>query len=260
MSNSDINLHVMANAAIYQFAQGYLNKRGWFASLDGVPRNQDGFVPWITYPAFRQLARIVKPDWRVFEYGCGGSSLWWAKHTKEVFSVEHDAAWAARIAAQAPPNLKIAVCAAGEACSLERQDAVAKFIAHPPELPLSPVHEHNVMHGLVTEPFVAYATEIVEHPRESFDVVVVDGMARVLSAWLAARYVKPDGVIVFDNADRWQYNSGYRLLSKMGFKRIDFYGPGPVNRLEWCTSLFVRDLNIFAENIDSPPADNDMGW
>jgi hypothetical protein len=46
----------------------------------------------------------------------------------------------------------------------------------------------------------------------------------------------------------------------MGFKRIDFYGPGPVNRLEWCTSLFVRDLNVFADNIESPPGDNDMGW
>jgi hypothetical protein len=260
MSTNDIGLHVLANTAIYQFAQGYLAKRGWFDSLEGMPRDQNGFIPMITYPSFRQLARIVKPEWRVFEYGCGGSSLWWAANVKEVISVEHDAAWASRIAADAPPNLKVIARTAGEACSLERQDAVAKFLAHPPELPLSHKDSHNVMHGLVTEPFVAYATEIVEHPRESFDAIVVDGMARVMCAWLATRYLKPDGVIVFDNSDRWQYNAAYRLLSKMGFKRIDFYGPGPMNRVEWCTSFFVRSLDVFGDNIESPKGDNDIGW
>ena len=33
------------------------------------------------------------------------------------------------------------------------------------------------------------------------------------------------------------------------------YGPGPVNRQEWCTSLFVRDLNVFQDSIDSPQGD-----
>jgi hypothetical protein len=255
-----LDVHSKLNAAIYQFAQGYLAKRGWFSSLDGVPRNQDGYVPWITYPAFRQLARIVRPDWRVFEYGCGGSSLWWASQVEQVFSVEHDAVWAARIAAAAPPNLKIVTRVSGEECSLERQDSVAKFMAHPPELPLSPFPEHNVMHGLTAKEFIAYATEITGHPRESFDAIVVDGMARTLCAWMAPRYLKPDGIIVFDNTDRWQYNSAYRILSKMGFRRIDFYGPGPVNRIEWCTSIFARDLNAFAANVESPPGDSDIGW
>jgi SAM-dependent methyltransferase len=255
-----IDEHARINTLIYQFAQQYLEKRGWFESLDGVPRNKNGLVPWITYPAFRQLERIVKPGARVFEYGCGGSSLWWASHAAEVISVEHDAAWAARVAENAPANLKVVTRVRDETCAEERQAAVAPFFADPPELPLSHDERHNVMHGLMNPEFVAYATEIMEHEPESFDVVIVDGMARALSAWLAAKYVKPGGIIVFDNSDRWQYNGAFRHLNAAGFRRVDFYGPGPVNRLEWCTSLFVRDLEVFADNIDSPQGDCDLGW
>lgn len=256
----NITDHAQVNGAIYQFAQQYLEKRGWFASLDGVPRNKDGAVPWITYPAFRQLQRVIKPNFKVFEYGCGSSSLWWAANAAEVTSVEHDAAWAERVAKTAPANLKIVTRVMGEACPDARRAEVAKFFAEPPELPVSKSVEHNIMHGLLCEEFTAYATEITAFDRASFDVVVVDGMARTLTAWLAAKYVKPTGIIVFDNADRWQYNGAYRMLNAAGFRRIDYYGPGPVNRLEWCTSLFVKDINVFQNSIDSPPGDCDLGW
>jgi len=252
--------HAQANASLYEFAQKYLEKRGWFESLDGVPRNKDGIVPFITYPAFRQLERVIKPNSKVFEYGCGGSSLWWAAHAAEVTSVEHNADWASWVSKSAPANLKIITREMDEACAPERREAVAKFFAEEPDLPISPKHEHNIMHGLLCEEFVAYATEITAFKRASLDIVVVDGMARALSAWLAAQYVKPDGIIVFDNSDRWQYNSAYQMLSAAGFRRIDYYGPGPVNRQEWCTSLFVKDLDVFRDSIDSPKGDCDLGW
>ncbi|HEV2533525.1 hypothetical protein [Phenylobacterium sp.] len=260
MPSLDLDYHSRLNGLIYQFAQKYLRKRGWFESLDGVPRNLDGPVPWITYPAFRQLERIVRPDWKVFEFGCGGSSVWWAGKAGQVFAVEHNATWARNVANIAPPNLKVIVRDIGEECSPARKAAVQPFFDAPPEMPLSPYREHNIEHGLICDEFVAYATEIVEHEPESFDVVVVDGMARALTAWLAARYVKPSGIIVFDNADRRHYNGAYRLLHDAGFRRIDFYGPGPVNRWEWCTALFVKDLTVFADNIESPPGDSDLSW
>jgi hypothetical protein len=252
--------HARVNTLLYQFGQTYLEKRGWFESLDGIPRNKEGLVPYITYPAYRQLERLIRPGSRVFEYGCGASSLWWASRAAEVISVEHDAAWAARVTESAPANLTILTRVMDEPCSEERQAAAAGFFADPPELPVSPNHEHNIMHGLLNVEFTAYATEITAYEPASFDLIMVDGMARALTAWLAARYVKPDGIIVFDNTDRWQYNGAYRMLAAAGFRRIDYYGPGPINRQEWCTSLFVRDLDVFQASIDSPQGDCDLGW
>lgn len=256
----NIDEQAAVNADIYRFAQGYLQKRGWFESLGGIPRNNEGVVPWITYPAYLQLKRIIRPDFKVFEYGCGGSSLWWANNVAAVTSVEHDKAWGENVSNAAQPNLKVIVREMGEAADAERIAAVAPFFAAPPELPLSHSEEHNIMHGLISETFIAYATEIMAFPKEHFDVIVVDGMARALSAWMAIPYLKPGGIIVFDNSDRWQYNGAYRMLSAAGFRRIDYYGPGPVNKIEWCTSLFVRDLNVFDASIDSPHGDCDLGW
>src|SRR5580704_8267998 len=133
MSASNTAEHVRVNALVYQFANTYLEKRGWFESLDGIPRNKDGLVPWITYPAFRQLQRIVQPGAKVFEYGCGGSSHWWASCAAEVTSVEHDAVWAARVAETAPANLKIITRVMDESCAKKRQALVADFFASPPE-------------------------------------------------------------------------------------------------------------------------------
>jgi SAM-dependent methyltransferase len=256
----DLEVSAQINRALYEFAQGYLAKRGWLESLDGVPRNREGFVPWITYPAFRQIERIVKPDWRVFEYGCGASSYWWAVRAGEVFSVEHDAAWAARVASAAPANLRITTQAQDAPATPEQEDLVAKFFADPPDLPLSPFPEHNQQQGLLQAEFVAYATMIADHPRKSFDAIVIDGMARALCAWLAPLYLKPGGIVIFDNADRWQYNGAFRSLARAGFRRLDFYGPGPVSRDEWCTAIFARSLDVFADNIDSPKGDSDLYW
>lgn len=178
----------------------------------------------------------------------------------EITSVEHVRAWGEKAIEQAPPNLKVIIREMNSAVGEDRQAAVAPFFADPPDLPLSHSEDHNLLHGLLSKEFVAYATEIMAFPKAHFDVIVIDGMARTLSAWLAIRHLKPGGFILFDNTDRWQYNGAYRLLAAAGFRRIDYYGPGPVNKIEWCTSIFVRDLNVFDSSIDSPPGDCDLGW
>jgi len=177
-----------------------------------------------------------------------------------VVSVEHDAAWAARVAAEKPPNLTLVVREIDAPLDQESAAALEPFFAANPELPLSPDRAHNIMHGLLCREFVAYAAELIRFPPGTFDVIVVDGMARSLTAWLAGQYVKPGGFVLFDNSDRWQYNAGFRALAAQSFRRIDYYGPGPVNVIEWCTSIFAKSLEAFHEAIDSPPGDNDLGW
>lgn len=50
-------------------------------------------LPWFTYPAIHFLNRRITPELRLFEYGSGCSTLWFAERVKEVVSVEHDSAW-----------------------------------------------------------------------------------------------------------------------------------------------------------------------
>jgi len=244
------------------YADLYLRRKGWQRSValrESV--GPDGPVPWITFPALMMLERIVEPHYKVFEYGCGNSSLWWSRRVSSVVSVEHDEAWAARIARIAPPNLTIVVRRLGENASPELAAHADAFFSRNPDLPVSGDLHHDLEHGLICREFVAYATEIARHGKGHFDVVVVDGMARVLTAWMAANFVKDDGIILFDNSDRWQYNSGFAALAERGFRRVDFYGTGPVNPFESCTSIFARNLDWAARNTVIPPGQiSQLGW
>lgn len=216
----------------------YLDAYGWQTSKRAMrPIDEHGSpIPWITYPALTVLRTIVQPHNRVFEYGCGNSSLWWAAHARNVISVEHNAEWAAKIASQAPSNLTVLLRPLQQ--QEPKQEIVESFLARKPDLPLCGSHALDIEHGLLSEGFSGYATEITKH--EPFDIIVIDGMARSLCSWVAPQYLAPDGIIVFDNADRWQYNAGYLALAELGFGRVDFWGPGPVNSDPWCTSIFYR--------------------
>ena len=64
-------------------------------------------IPWYTYPAIEYLSQLDARELSVFEFGTGSSSLFWAARARQVFAVENDPAWHARIAAQRPPNLQL---------------------------------------------------------------------------------------------------------------------------------------------------------
>jgi len=50
-------------------------------------------VPWYTYPAIEYLLQFDLSNKSVFEWGSGGSSLFFSKRAKNVCSVENDSKW-----------------------------------------------------------------------------------------------------------------------------------------------------------------------
>lgn len=187
--------------------EGELRDSGWFRSrAAGLPVDAAGApLPWYTYGAIRFLAGRIDPGWRVFEYGSGNSTLWWAARVARVVSCEHDAAWHARLRPQLPAHVEY------RHVGLER-----------PEI---------------------YAAGAAEFPGQ-FEVIVLDGRERVACARHAVLGLAPGGVIVWDNSDRDEYRPGYEWLAAAGFRRLDFWGLGPINTYGWCTSVFYRAENV----------------
>lgn len=83
-----------------------LRVSGWLRSAKvGRPVTAEGLpLPWYTYGAIHFLEDRLQPGIRVFEFGCGQSTLWFAARTAQVVSVEHDARWHGDISAGAPSN------------------------------------------------------------------------------------------------------------------------------------------------------------
>jgi hypothetical protein len=72
-----------------------VEKHGYGRTLgEKVPVAADGSpIPWYTYPAVEFFGQLDARGLRIFEFGSGHSSLFWAHKGAEVFAVEHDRAW-----------------------------------------------------------------------------------------------------------------------------------------------------------------------
>ncbi len=187
---------------------GALKEDGWFRSfIEKAPVDADGNpLPWITYPAIEFLKNRIRSEMSVFEYGCGNSTLWWASKVKEVISVQHENDWYQKIATIKPENV-----------TLYRVDL---------------------------ENGGTYSKKISEF-KNRFDIVVIDGRDRVNCAKNSLQALKPDGVIIWDNSARLEYQEGYEFLLKNGFRKIEFIGMCPVVNIKTETAVFYRDKNTF---------------
>lgn len=194
-------------AAYSLLTQGPLREDGWLRSFrEGSPVDATGRpVPWLSYPAIEFLAARVRPEWRVFEYGAGASTRWWAGRVAEVSSVEHDREWYERVKDGLPA--------------------------------------HVTLRHVPLEYGGDYARSAAAHPGR-FDVVVIDGRDRVNCARAALTALSPAGVIVWDNSDRAEYAEGHALLAAAGFRWVPFVGMAPVFNQKTETAVYYRDGNV----------------
>ena len=89
-----------------------------------------------------------------------------------------------------------------------------------------------------------YAKAILES-EGNFDLIVIDGRDRVNCAKYAITKLKDDGVVIWDNSEREKYNESFELLAGMNFRRLVFFGMGPIAIQGWNTSVFYRTNNCF---------------
>src|SRR5690349_20973600 len=118
-------------------------------------------TPWFTYPALAFLSQFDYSKKKVFEWGAGASSIFWAEKAKCLVAVEHDAAWVHRLR----PSL---------------QTANVRFI-----------HQAEA---------AAYS-HAIEQEEGEFDVISIDGVFRADCAKLAPHHLASSGIIIFDNSD-----------------------------------------------------------
>lgn len=189
------------------------------------PREQ---VPWITFGAQAWLEQYLQPGTSVFEWGSGGSTLYFARRAHRVVSVEHNPDWHRAVQA--------ALAASGIAnCEyLLREPRRRPWARHLPYNGGTYVSRTFAEHRDLT--FRAYARQIAAYPDRSFDLVVVDGRARAACLRLAPRKIKPGGFLLLDNAERPDYQPAMARLAR--FARQDFCGRGPRLVEEWQTTVW----------------------
>ncbi len=90
-------------------SDGYLAETGWVRSVieDKIIDQRGAPRPWATLPYIDFVEQRLQPGWRIFEYGAGFSTRYYAGRVKEVVAVEHDKRFAESLVGRLPPNASV---------------------------------------------------------------------------------------------------------------------------------------------------------
>lgn len=80
-------------------------------------------VPWITYPAIMFFEQLDLTSWRMFEYGGGNSTLYWASKVQEIRSVESSRDYFEALAPRLPSNASMSFALSTEYAQSSRAGA-----------------------------------------------------------------------------------------------------------------------------------------
>jgi len=186
--------------------EGYLARTGWVRSVltERIVDAGGNPLPWMSTPFTDFIEPRLHKGLRIFEYGAGASTLFFAHCAKEVLSVEHDASFAASIKLQLPLNARVVVCAEG------------------------------------SDDYINAVIRTSDRPH----LVSVDGRDRVRCVITALHQLAEDGVLVLDDSERPEYIQAIVAIKEAGFRSLEFWGIAPARIEHKCTTVFYREANV----------------
>ena len=185
---------------------GYLIDVGWFRAFKtGEPVDKKlEPLPWLTYSFIDFIIERLRNEFKIFEFGSGNSTLFFAKNAMEVTSVEHNIEWYNKLKSKTPGNSNLI---------LSKSDRSEDYVQR------------------------------LKQSNKKYDLIIIDGIHRVDCCLSASNYLTDKGVIILDDSEREQYSKGIEHLINEDFKRIDFWGIPPGMLLRKCTTIFYKTKN-----------------
>jgi hypothetical protein len=169
-------------------------------------------LPWIAWPCIDFIKSRVQPHHRVFEYGGGGSTMFFLNAGCYVTTVESSRWWADR--------LEVEVQKLGPAVR-------ARW-----DLRFVPAENND-------DPLIAdYVAQV--QSGGPWDVVMVDGWSRRKCFFEGAKHVSVGGILILDNADQQQYADVPSLMNNGCWAHHPRRGLGVARSWVTQTDAYVR--------------------
>jgi len=159
-------------------------------------------LPWFSLAAIRFLSQYVSKSMNVFEYGSGGSTIYFARKAASIVSTEDNSQWLERVKAQLAAS--------------DIDNATLQF---------RPFDFHHPA-GFENSDYLRSI------PERAFDIIVVDGTEELIQVrptcfQYAEKRIKPGGIIIVD--DSWRYpqlRSAHHAKSVREFRSVGPCRPG----------------------------------
>ncbi len=193
------------------FLEVVFENLGYFESVraDRPITNIGEPIPWLTYGAIAFLDGIDMNDFRILEFGGGGSSFFWEAKGASVEIHEDNPKWVEFLE--------------------NRISDRSKVVTHSPNTP-----NYDCA-------FIDFDVVLIDGLQR---VQVISELISVFHKNKSSSLSKFPGIIVVDNSD-WYPKAVNSLEKVSGYSRIDFKGIGPANKYEWTTSIFIKPYENF---------------
>jgi len=191
----------------------------WWKSLAQSSNSLVDASPWISFTAIRSLENYLTKKMRVFEFGSGGSTLFFSKRVEKVVSVEHHKLWFEKVNL----FLKEMNLTNIEYKLFEAEidtEFVKKNIA-------DPNHYISGDKDSAGKNYEKYVKSIEQYPDAYFDLVSVDGRARPSCCKHALPKIKIGGYLLYDNVETTYYRDSMSLLNPDEWSIVRYYGLFP---------------------------------
>jgi predicted O-methyltransferase YrrM len=190
------------------FKDSYIHTTGYYKSaLELSPCKPDGSpIPWMNYAVVKLLESSLQgvEDIKLFEYGSGSSTIFFANIVKQVFSCEHDSEWFNRIKAKVPQNVSL----------MYRQE------------------DEDGMY-----------CRAINDVDDNFDIVVVDGRDRPNCIKQALYHLTDRGIVILDDSHRQDYEEVLGIVRNLGFRTLTIEGMKPLVKRTHSTTICYKDKN-----------------
>lgn len=133
-------------------------------------------APWFVPEAIVAIERLLRPEHVGFEWGCGRSTLWFARRVAHITSVEGRRAWFEEVSR-----------------SLVREGLRQKV-----ELCLAEVSSEHCFSAAEIERYAGVIDRFADH---SLDFVVVDGHFRDACLMRVGNKLRAGGLLIIDNSE-----------------------------------------------------------
>jgi hypothetical protein len=170
-------------------------------------------LPQYTPGAVQWVLDNIRYDMSIFEYGSGMSSLFYSVNILEMVIVEHDRSWYEGLSEQFNKlrNEKLLKTS-------------IKYILSEPT-PGQPYPYSSLSFG-TTDPayrdysFESYVRAAEQFPDNYFDWLIIDGRARASCMKFAVPKVKPEGYIIVDDSERFEYKEAIETF--LNYPKLEF--------------------------------------
>ncbi len=154
-----------------------------------LSRLDDG-IPWLSKSAVSFLNTNINSINRVFEYGSGASTIYFANKGVKLVSIEHNREWFEIVK--------------------KRIEGFSKNIELKLYEPKISLNNSSITSYKDTDykgyDYTEYSQAILQYPDNYFDLILIDGRVRLECLKNSMNKLKKFGILIFDNSDRYQIN------------------------------------------------------